>query len=300
MPHHKIYIPNVPKKRFTGELKNILVTGVLNHPDVESIDDASTADLILLDFRHLVHNLYQITEPQKTVITDYRDYADAFFPDPALLYFKRSITKPGHDGFVPSKRSYSHIAYCLRQEYLHLAEGSNSERDIDIAVFFEPLESVANPRNKYRTNVARHIKQHYSHLKLFVGVTGARGQDGRSQFQSDYAEMLLRARIIVTCNPDRWEGDWRLFEALGSGAAVLVDQMQTPIKYPFSDGEHLLYYDRTNLNTLTEKLNDLLDNEEKRKKLACQAYRYVHTHHKPSDRIQQILEEVEAVKGSYN
>jgi hypothetical protein len=39
---------------------------------------------------------------------------------------------------------------------------------------------------------------------------------------------MRAARIVVTCNPGDWEGDFRTWEALASGAAVVRDRLYAP------------------------------------------------------------------------
>lgn len=61
-----------------------------------------------------------------------------------------------------------------------------------------------------------------------MGVVGPAGEPGRNSVQTDYLRRLTESQIVVTCNPEAWEGDSRLFEALASGALVLCDRMMQP------------------------------------------------------------------------
>ena len=295
MQRYKIFVPTVPENLVIGELKNILLEGINANTNAELTSNESDADLIILDFRHLTEELYEINRPEKTVILDYRDQSQSVFSHSSLLYFKRSIVNQQTHKIVSLNQEYQPIAYCLRQEYLNMAESSDVERDIDIAVLFDPKQDTQSKGNKYRTNVARYVKRHFKHRNIFVGIAGKAGEPGRSAYQTDYVRILQRAKIVVTCNPDSWEGDSRLFEALASGAAVLSDKMLTPVLNPFVNGEHLLYYDRDNLQTVGTTLAKLLYNEAQRQKIAKQGYEFVHQHHKPADRIQQVLDAVNAL-----
>lgn len=42
----------------------------------------------------------------------------------------------------------------------------------------------------------------------------------RKEINAVYFATMREARIVVTCNPSHWEGDFRLFEAMVSGALV--------------------------------------------------------------------------------
>jgi len=55
---------------------------------------------------------------------------------------------------------------------------------------------------------------------------------------------MREARIVVTCNPSHWEGDFRLFEAMLSGALVFVDEMcarERCDRGTFSSYAHVLF-----------------------------------------------------------
>ena len=65
----------------------------------------------------------------------------------------------------------------------------------------------------------------------------------RREINTGYFAALGRAKIIVTCNPSNWEGDFRLWEALSSGALVFIDEMSTPMPHAPRDGEHIVVYD---------------------------------------------------------
>lgn len=68
-----------------------------------------------------------------------------------------------------------------------------------------------------------------------------KGGIGRSSVQMNYVNALVESQIIVTVNPNNWEGDSRLGEALASGAVVLVDRMVDPPPQ-YGHGHHLYYY----------------------------------------------------------
>ena len=276
-----------------GELKTILLDGVAAREDADFCENAEQADLILLDFRHLLHDYYRIDRPEKTVIVDYRDQPQHVFPDNARLYFKRSVVRSQRDGWMHYEREITPIAYCVKDAYANLRHRWPVERDIDIAVFFRPEDPVT-ARNRYRSLLARTIASQFSHLKTFVGIAGSSGEAGRSGFQPDYFATMSRARIVATCNPDHMEGDYRLFEALSSGALVLCDRMRTPVTSPFIDHRHLVYYARDNPETLIGWLNFYLENENRRRAVAQAGYEHAMAHHTAYHRIGEILERAAA------
>lgn len=62
----------------------------------------------------------------------------------------------------------------------------------------------------------------------------------RREINTAYMSAMRSAKIIVTCNPSSWEGDFRLWEAMASGALVFVDEMDTPMPHPLIDGHFSL------------------------------------------------------------
>ena len=100
---------------------------------------------------------------------------------------------------------------------------------------------------------------------------------------------MLESKIVVTCNPLEWEGDFRLFEALACGALVFVDKMSNPAVESLRDNDHLVYYDRDDMPGLVKKLKYYLGNENARKQVSDNGYRQAQENFKPADLIRRIL-----------
>ena len=279
-----------------GELQNIIIAGVKRNQKTSLCDDSDESDYVLLDFRHLLNDFYSITHPDKTIIIDYRDQQYPLFPDQSLLYFKRSIVDRRDGEFCTYERDVRPISYCVKDAYLELNSRFNKVRDIDIAVFFNPNENPDTATNYYRSAVTQFVKTNFNDLSTFIGIAGNNGKLGRSGFQEDYFSIMSRAKIVVTCNPDRWEGDYRLFEALSSGSLVMSDKMLTPVMNPFIHNKHLIYYDKTNLDTLAGAIRRLLIDQEKRLEIANDGYEHAMTFHTAAKRIDEVLAHVELTK----
>jgi hypothetical protein len=59
----------------------------------------------------------------------------------------------------------------------------------------------------------------------FVGLVGTADMVGRRVAQVGFIEAMLRSKMIVVSQRDKWEDQYRLYEALVSGALVLTDRM---------------------------------------------------------------------------
>ena len=79
--------------------------------------------------------------------------------------------------------------------------------------------------------------------KYWIGIRGQDNVKGRQFFQKDYFHQLLRSKIVVNINPDQWEGDYRLMEALASETLLISDTMYIPgsKKYPLVNNTHMLF-----------------------------------------------------------
>jgi len=66
------------------------------------------------------------------------------------------------------------------------------------------------------------------------------------------------------------EGDFRLWEAMSTGALVFVDEMHTPLPHPFLDGVHLVVYDNSDKGNFLAKLKFYLDNPADLRRVAYQ------------------------------
>ena len=279
-----IYIENA---ELYGSKKNIISEGIRLNPNVRRAYSRDVCDYIFMDKTDIAAvRHYTLRDIQKLVIIDYRDDS-SIFDVPCLKYFKRSVVDTNDLSFKKYNRQVIPITFCLKNETLRFINVNDYQRDIDISVLFS-LTST-EPVNKYRTLVTNFIKEKFSNYNIHIGICGTPGQIGRNSMQRDYYDKMFRSKIVVTCNPSAWEGDYRTWEALSSGAMVIVDKMLTPVVNPLIDGEHVVFYDRDNLAELEEKVSYYLKNPDLIKKIAKQGNEYALKFHKASDRIDEIL-----------
>lgn len=106
-----------------------------------------------------------------------------------------------------------------------------------------------------------------------------------------YTETINSARIIVTCNPSTWEGDHRLWEAMLTGALVMVDHMDVlpMLPNPPRHGIHYVVYDPKNQSDFNAKLAYYLAHHDEAHAIARAGFDFVQEHHMPQHRIEYIL-----------
>eukprot|EP00656_Telonema_subtile_P008505 TRINITY_DN13967_c0_g1_i4.p1 TRINITY_DN13967_c0_g1~~TRINITY_DN13967_c0_g1_i4.p1 ORF type:complete len:240 (+),score=52.24 TRINITY_DN13967_c0_g1_i4:106-825(+) len=106
-----------------------------------------------------------------------------------------------------------------------------------------------------------------------------------------YFNVLNRAKIIVTCNPSYWEGDFRLWEAMLSGALVFVDNATYlhQIPDPVIHQQHLILYNVTDKPKLTELLTYYIQHEDEAAAIARAGYLHVRRYHMAVNRVDMLL-----------
>lgn len=288
--------PRIKKKIFIeegnmiGEKKSIIYNGLNLNPNTVITKNIEDCDYIFMDFRD--YNKVKMYDPKyfkKLIIIDYRDNKHDLFNIPCLKYFKRSVVDKNNLKFVSYNREVIPISYSLKNEVLNFGNIYNSQRHIDISVFFNVNVPGATSIFKHRCGVANFIKEKFKNYKINVGLVGKSGELGRNSIQQEYYNKMRDSKIIVTCNPSNWEGDYRTWESLSSGALVMVDKMITPKKNPLIDRKHIVYYDRDNLEQLKGQLLYYLKNPDLARKIGKEGREYALKYHKSSDRINEIL-----------
>lgn len=100
---------------------------------------------------------------------------------------------------------------------------------------------------------------------------------------------MYNSKIIVTVNPADWEGDFRLWESLASGALVFVDPIFVPHAYPLIHGEHVIYFDNRNQQELWSKLDYYLAHPLEARRIAVNGYLYAMKYHRSVTMIDYFM-----------
>ncbi len=296
----KIHIPSIEefdleKNKNFGEINYILRDGVNSNEKTILVDTPEDADFIFLDFRHLngrsgYHGDVTTKWIEKIVVLDYSDTTSMFKID-CPYYFKRSIVDKSKYPlkFIPYNKKIYPTSHVLKNSLLHYSKKIETDRTIDIAVFLRNSNQRVKPGFRNREIVAEFMADRFKHKNIFVGIAGDDRNNGRRDIgNEEYYSMMLNSKIVVTCNPDSYEGIERLFESFVCGPMVVVDKMITPVKNAYVNKKHLVYYE--SLNELEENINYYLDNEKERIEIAKSGHYHTLKYHKPSNRIDEILE----------
>lgn len=110
---------------------------------------------------------------------------------------------------------------------------------------------------------------------------------------------MHNSRIIVTVNPAHWEGDFRLWESMATGALIFVDPLFVPHPFPLEDGKHVVYYSNNNKTDLWAKLDYYRNNPEIARKVAINGYLHTMTHHRTVSFADYVLRSAHLKRATY-
>ena len=281
----------------TREYK-LIKQGLVNNPRVELVDNKEESDFIFQFYylskhsQHFPHDL----PPEKTVLIDYHDKSHWLSHVPCFVYFKRSwvemvrqenyVTKQ----IIPRAPHLHPITMAIMDEFI-----IKEEMDRDLVL------SCTLRRHRHRKKYAHNNRVRVLDLLHSMNIQGRKhieefNQGTMDRFNApdmrDYFKLLRRSKIVVTCNPDKWEGDHRTWEAFASGALIFVDRMWTPMVHPLIDGEHCIFYDLSDegLKILQERILYYLDRTDKAERIARAGHEFTMKYHRGLNRIDEILD----------
>lgn len=292
--NQKIKIYWVPPHK--GSRESWLINqGLVNNPRVKLVDSEAESDFVFQFYycaKHRHHHIGQNFPSEKLVLIDYHDNPNWYFPIDCLAYFKRSWVGMVDKGDYTTKK---------------LTPKPANFHPITFAIIDEFIISEKMDRDIVLSCTLREGKQkHFNRIKLlgFMRAMDIRGKKQIGEFNGgrmgrwlghemmDYFKMLKRSQIVVTCNPSKWEGDHRTWEAFANGALVFVDKMFTPLVHPLIDGEHCIFFDLsdTGLRMLRELIYYYIKHTEEASRIARAGHEFTMKYHRTSNRIDEILE----------
>lgn len=271
--------------------------GLDNNPRVELVNSEGESDFVFLCHTTLKHDshLSRAFPPSKTVFIDYHDKPYMIFDVDCLAYFKRSWVEMVRERNYTTKRPVSRpsnfypLMMAIMDEFIVWDNVVNPiERDIAVSCTIRPHTKHPN-----RLRILEFMKEMNISGKKQIGELNAghmrRFNDSEMR---EYFKLLRRSQIVVTCNPSRWEGDHRTWEAFASGALVFVDEMYTPMVHPLITEKHCVFYDLSDsgLSRLEHRILYFLENPDQAEAIAQVGYDFTMKHHRASNRIDEILE----------
>ena len=291
----KIY--DVPAYRGGTREYKLIKQGLMNNPRVELVDNIEESDFVFQFYyiaRHKEHYPQNLPS-EKTVVIDYHDRSHFRCPVECIAYFKRSWVdrvesldrKYATKKVIPRPPHYYPLTMAIMDEFII---NEDMERDIVLSC---PLRRDKKGWHLNRTRVLELLEEMNIQGKTQIGEFNA-GHMRRfnAPDMRDYFSLLKRSRIVVTCNPNRWEGDHRTWEAFASGALVFVDRMYTPMIHPLVDGKHCIFYEMSEvgLRELRAMILYYLKHTAETDVIAKAGHEFTMKYHRASNRIDEILD----------
>jgi len=278
-----------------GRTYKMFLEGMRNNIQVERVDRHEDADWVFM--HHMAYCLGATYDGplEKLVVIDFRDRPNInVMPKGAWAYFVRAWhghkrneagffekaprTPPWPDNFFP-------LTMCAMDDFW--LDDPPSERDIDVTCC---LRNGMHNRRAVREELEAYFAD-----KDYVTHFGPIDNGGRNVASEEYLRTLARSKIVVTCQPDRWEGDWRTWEAFASGACVISDTIFTeldasnPPYYRMIHGRGVDEGNGHSFMQLGPMIESLLSVEEWRVPMGNQARDITKLWHRAANRIDEIL-----------
>ena len=276
----------------------LIKQGLVNNPRVELVGNKEESDFIFQFYylskhkQHFPHDL----PSEKTVLIDYHDKSHWLSHVPCFAYFKRSWVELVKEENYVSKRvipraPHLHpITMAIMDEFIINEE---IERDVVLSCTLRRHRHRKKYTHRNRIRVLDLLGQMNIQGKTHIGEfnKGAMKRFNAPDMK-DYFRLLKKSRIVVTCNPDKWEGDHRTWESFASGALVFIDRIYTPMVHPLIDGEHCIFYDLSDegLAKLEERIRFYLEHSELAYDIARAGHEFTMKYHRASNRIDEILD----------
>lgn len=280
------------------------IEGVSSHPNTSLVETPNEADIILWISTRSADETPP-TNFSNVVVLDYSDGWD--------LHQKRSLLK-GEKAYL--KRSwverddgqFQRVGPGATQGAMPLFYGAASANVRPFTPHASKKHSIVNVLRDEGADHNRNRKRVTQWTQFFVtkhNVTDAAigpmstGWAG-SDWDSTYMNHLASARIIVTCNPNNWVGDFRLWESMVSGAMVMVDRMYVMelLPHPLINKLHYVVYDSSNRTEFIELLEYYISRPDVTERIARAGYEWTLAHHMPRHRVDYILNNINLSSGS--
>ena len=229
------------KAETSWRFRHLLDQGLAAHPRVEIVGREADADVVLW-LPQWTNRIPMIQEPRRRLIIldehDDRARRDGGYgSDAYLAYYKRSFVRKTDGAFeglfeAPlGARTYA-LPYSISDAYL--SSDASGGRPLDIVCTLRVGQGVYPARARVLA-----WARAYAAARNLSGYFGEVTTSTRTALSPHYLRLMRAARIVVTCNPGDWEGDFRTWEALASGAAVVRDRLYAPTPH----GDFGLVYD---------------------------------------------------------
>ncbi len=245
-----------------SEYNILLLPGFEKFKNIELVKDGDSAHLVVNIWVGMDLVYPPIINPRwkhKTIMLDYSDFPFINFVGEYPVYFKRSQIWEGKVKFDYLSLNGVHpLFYCVKETNRVTGFDFLPEhpKRFDIVCHLD-----TGPGKGKRERVANFVRSfHNLGYKVHVGKSSDYVNPHiRKDVENEYFQQMRSSKIIVTSNPNFWEGDFRLFEAITSGAVVFCDNM---FNKPPGLENVVQWYDPNDLESLKNRIIHFLNNPQ--------------------------------------
>ena len=252
-----------------SEYNILLLPGFEKFKNIELSNDGDCAHLVVHTWVGMDYNSPPEINPRwqhKTIMIDYGDLPYIHFIGKYPVYFKRSQIWEGRIKFDYRSLNNVHpLFYCAKSNngFTGFDFLPEHPKKFDVACHLDP--EIGEGKRERVANFVQSLGD--LGYNVHVGKSSDYTNPNiRKELDNEYFKQMRSSKIIVTCNPNFWEGDFRLFEAITSGSVVFCDDMF--IKPPGLENI-VQWYDPNDLDSLKSRIIHLLDSPEEIYNLAA-------------------------------
>lgn len=143
-------------------------------------------------------------------------------------------------------------------------------------VFRGNIESKLNPKRRI----------FFDELAKIIPVDAGTG---------DVFEAYTKAKIVINQAVSD-DLNFRVFEAMASGALLITPSGTVGLESLFTDGQELVIYERDNVRDAADKIRYYLEHEAERERIASAGWRLVHSKHTNKARADTLLDLLEGTR----
>ena len=142
------------------------------------------------------------------------------------------------------------------------------------------LSFVGRLNPKWKPERSRFLEQVQARIPLYLST-------------GEYVSVFNRSKIVLNeCAAN--DVNFRIFEALACGSLLLTERVGNGFEELFQDRQHLLTYDRDNIDQIVELTQYYISHEREREDIAFEGRQLVLASHTTRNRVQTLIKTVHA------
>ncbi|GGE41681.1 hypothetical protein GCM10011391_20550 [Pullulanibacillus camelliae] len=269
------------------------------HGDIQSIlrQCPKTPDFILLndfkpDYSPFIRNLKSASVPYGIIMHDLKykmKHRKAFIEKESVRHIFSIYRDPFKKWFP---EFLSRMVWLPHHVPINIFKPYNEEKDIDILMSGALFEHIYPLRHHFYT--------HYKDDPRFCYIPhpGYRDVDEQEAYYvgENYARLLSRAKLFLTCDSVEHFPVLKYYEAAAAGTCLLAPLNAELRDLGFQADENCVDISAVNFE---EKVEEYLEDEEKRKQIIQRAVHFIRENHSTEVRAKQLIGHIVKILQSY-